>query len=135
MLPDHGAATLNLPSSPGSDLIALRRAARSLSCLPFRRAFYEEVAERPLASGELCRRPDRGRFWFRPLGPERAEAHFLWLIRLGVLRREVDGQGLTDRIRLTPLGRSVLAGWDGEIPRAGLRDRIRESVRRHRPRF
>lgn len=135
MVRDPGAATLNLPSSQGSDPIALRRAAHSLTCLPFRRAFYEEVAERPLASGELCRRADRAQLWFRPLGPERTEAHFLWLIRLGVLRREVDGQGLTDRIRLTPLGRTVLAGWEGEIPRAGLRDRIRASVRRHRPRF
>ena len=36
------------------------------------------------------------------------ETHFLWLIKIGVLRREVDGQGLTSKVRLTPLGRLIL---------------------------
>ncbi|MEB3323379.1 MAG: hypothetical protein VKI81_11200 [Synechococcaceae cyanobacterium] len=117
------------------DAIALERAARSLRCLPFRRAFYEEVDRRPMGGTELCAREDWPTLVFAPFGPERAEAHFAWLIRLGVLRREVDGQGLTERVRLTPLGRAVLARWPGEIPRAGLRERIRENFRRHRPRF
>ncbi len=33
-----------------------------------------------------------------------AEDDLSWLIKVGVLRREVDGQGITDRFRLTPLG-------------------------------
>jgi hypothetical protein len=119
----------------GGDAIALQRAATSLRCLPFRRAFYEEVSGQPISSGELCRREDWQRLVFAPFGPERAEAHFTWLIRLGVLRREVDGQGLTERVRLTPMSREVLARWPGEIPRAGLRERIHENFRRHRPRF
>ena len=36
------------------------------------------------------------------------ENEFLKLIRIGVLRREVDGQGLTSKVRITPLGRKVL---------------------------
>ena len=32
----------------------------------------------------------------------------LWLIQVGVLRREVDGQGITDSFRLTPLCRYLL---------------------------
>jgi hypothetical protein len=32
----------------------------------------------------------------------------LWLIQVGVLRREVDGQGITDSFRLTPLGRQLM---------------------------
>jgi len=120
--------------SPG-DALALQRALRSLRCLPFRRAFYEEVSSRAISSVELCGREDWPRLVFAPFGEERAEAHFLWLIRLGVLRREVDGQGLTERVRLTPLGRRVLDRCPGEIPRAGLRERIRENFRRHRPRF
>ena len=48
---------------------------------------------------------------------------------------EVDWSGLTERVRLTPMGREVLARWPGEIPRAGLRERIHENFRRHRPRF
>jgi hypothetical protein len=114
---------------------ALRRAGHSLRCLPFRRAFYEEVDARAMSASELCARPEWPLLVFAPFGPERAEAHFRWLIRLGVLRREVDGQGLTERVRLTPMGRCLLGIWPGEVPRAGLRERIQENFRRHRPRF
>lgn len=33
---------------------------------------------------------------------------------MGVLRREVDGQGITDSFRLTPLGRKIIAKWESE---------------------
>ena len=36
------------------------------------------------------------------------ENEFLKLIKIGVLRREVDGQGLTAKVRITPIGRKVL---------------------------
>ncbi len=36
------------------------------------------------------------------------ENEFLKLITIGVLRREVDGQGLTSKVRITPIGRQVL---------------------------
>ncbi len=36
------------------------------------------------------------------------ENEFLKLIKVGVLRREVDGQGLTSKVRITPIGRQVL---------------------------
>ncbi|MFN9620181.1 MAG: Npun_F0494 family protein [Synechococcaceae cyanobacterium] len=114
---------------------SLRRARQSLRCLPFRRAFYEEVDQRAISAAELCARADWSQLVFAPFGVDRAEAHFRWLILLGVLRREVDGQGLTERVRLTPMGRSLLVSWQGEVPRAGLRERIRENFRRHRPRF
>lgn len=123
------------PGDQRIEALALDRADRSLRCLPFRRAFYEEVADQPISSAELCRREDWPTLVFAPFGPERAEDHFIWLIRLGVLRREVDGQGLTERVRLTPMGRALLNRWSGEIPRAGLRDRIHENFLRHRPRF
>jgi hypothetical protein len=121
--------------APAAEVRALERAGRSLRCLPFRRAFYEEVDASAISASELCARADWPRLVFVPFGPERAEDHFRWLIQLGVLRREVDGQGLTERVRLTPMGRTVMRTWPGEVPRAGLRERIRENFRRHRPRF
>lgn len=135
--PAEGSRTDNDPPplSPEDDGFALDRAATSLSCLPFRRAFFEEVTQRAISSQELCQRQDWPTLVFAPFGVERAEAHFNWLIRLGVLRREVDGQGLTERVRLTPLGRKVLERWPGEIPRGSLRERMLENFRRHRPRF
>ena len=36
------------------------------------------------------------------------ENEFIRLIKIGVLRREVDGQGLTSKVRITPIGRQVL---------------------------
>ncbi len=123
------------PAAFHSDRRALDRATHSLRCLPFRRSFYEHVAQNPISAQELCRSRHGEQLVFAPFGPERAEAHFSWLIRLGVLRREVDGQGLTERVRLTPMGREVLSRWPGEIPAAGLPARIRENFRRHRPRL
>lgn len=36
------------------------------------------------------------------------ESAMMWLLQVGVVRREVDGQGLTSRFRLTSLGRQAL---------------------------
>ncbi len=36
------------------------------------------------------------------------ENEFLKLIKIGVLRREVDGQGLNSKVRITPIGRQIL---------------------------
>jgi hypothetical protein len=111
------------------------RASQALRCLPFRRAFYDRVSERAIGSREFCRLPQTSLFCWGRMGPERVEAHFTWLIRLGVLRREVDGQGLTERVRLTPMGRELLQRWPGEIPRAPLPERIAHQLRRSRPRL
>ena len=46
-------------------------------------------------------------------------SHLIWRIQLGVLRREVDGQGLTEQVWLTPLGREVLERWSDDIPAPG----------------
>lgn len=118
-----------------SDARALDRASRSLSCLPFRRAFYQELRGGALSSTELSGRADRRVLLFRPASADQLEDHLIWLIHLGVLRREVDGQGLTERVRLTPLGRQVLDRWPGEIPRAGVLTRLRCWLQRHWPRL
>ena len=110
--------------------IAILRAERSLTCLPFRKEFYEEIDRVSISAEELCGRKNWEKFVFAQFGPERAEKHFQWMIKLGILRREVDGQGLTSRVRLTPLGRKVIFGWKGEIKRARIRERFVETLRR-----
>jgi hypothetical protein len=114
---------------------AILRAERSISCLPFKRAFYEEIDRLSLSAEELCEKKDWNSFVFLPFGPERAEEHFQWMIKIGILRREVDGQGLTSRIRLTPMGRKVISRFRGEIRRAGLRERCYETLRRYQLRL
>jgi hypothetical protein len=110
---------------------AFYRATRSLRCMPFKKRFFEEVKVKGMNKYELCRREDWETLVFAPFGEERAEMHFEWMLRMGILRREVDGQGLTDRFRLTPFGAKVVEQWEIEIPRAGIRERISENFYRH----
>lgn len=119
---------------PASRHNALQRARQALRCLPFRLAFYQLLDGGAIGSGELVGRADWPSLRQRSLSSGEVEDHFIWLIQLGVLRREVDGQGLTERVRLTPLGREVLASWRGEIPVAGPVQRFVHWLRRHRPR-
>ncbi len=54
-----------------------------------------------------------------------AESNLVWLIQVGILRREVDGQGLTDSFRLTPLGLQIIEKWgDHPLPRPRKRDQF-----------
>ena len=139
---------------------AMQRASTALRCLPFRQAFYQQLEARALGSQDLAQGawgsaapagPQLGQanqsnpngqpsnpgepLCFSPVGAYEAEGHFIWLIQLGVLRREVDGQGLTERVRLTPLGRQGLGTWPGEIPRANPGQRLWGWLQRHRPRL
>ena len=114
---------------------ALHRGRLALRCLPFRQAFYRQLESRALGSNDLASSPTDAPWCLRPVGAYEAEGHLIWLIQLGVLRREVDGQGLTERVRLTPLGRQVLQAWPGEIPRAHPSERLWGWLQRHRPRL
>jgi hypothetical protein len=68
----------------------------------------------------------------RPLAELRAESELLWLIQVGLLRREVDGQGLTDSFRITPLGRQIVDQWQNQNAsiQAGLSDRLYNALSR-----
>jgi hypothetical protein len=109
---------------------AFARAAMSMTGLPFKKAFFVKVDQRAMSANELCNLTNKLTYVFQPIKPDKCEAYFIWLIKLGVLRREVDGQGLTNRIRLTPMGRSILSKWKHEIPRAGLLRKILEKGKR-----
>ena len=114
---------------------ALRRARQAVRCLPFQRNFYRNLENAALSSTELAALPDWSSQTRRRLNASETEDQLIWLIQLGVLRREVDGQGLTERVRLTPLGREVLIEWPDVIPKASVFSRIVHRLRRHRPRW
>ena len=114
---------------------AVRRARQAVCCLPFQRSFYRNVEEAALSTSELVARSDWSSQTRRRLNASETEDLLIWLIQLGVLRREVDGQGLTERVRLTPLGREVLIPWPETIPSAGIGSRLVHWCRRHRPRW
>ncbi len=85
------------------------RAQRAIQCAPFQRHLFVTMGQE---SVPLLAIPGRAGvqagYTQRPLAELRTESSLLWLIQVGVLRREVDGQGITDSFRLTPLGRYLL---------------------------
>lgn len=123
------------PSAANPNQQALKRARQAVRCLPFRLAFYRELEQGALSSTQLATRADWQRISRHRLNANRTEDELIWLIQLGVLRREVDGQGLTERVRLTPLGREVLSQWDGEIARASVPRRLLHWLVQHWPRI
>lgn len=67
----------------------------------------------------------------QPLSEVATESELMWLVSVGILRREVDGQGLTDSFRLTPLGREVVARWQSRgcpDQRANLLDYVKNAL-------
>ncbi len=91
----------------------LARAERAVRCSPFRPQLFitiqwQSVELRAIAS----ERGVRNGYTMRSLPELVAENELLWLIQVGLLRREVDGQGLTDSFRLTPLGRQLVRRWE-----------------------
>ena len=111
------------------------KARQALRCLPFQRSLYNNLEQIALSSAELVALPDWPSQTRHRLNARETEDLLIWLIQLGVLRREVDGQGLTERVRLTPLGREVLTPWPETIPSAGLGGRLVHWIRRNRPRW
>jgi hypothetical protein len=126
---------LNSPDHSSLERRSLSRARQALRCLPFRLAFYRRLDASAISSQQLAADPQWSRYTRRYPDASRVEDDLIWLIQLGVLRREVDGQGLTERVRLTPLGREVLSPWNGDIPAAGPLSRVGHWLRRHRPRL
>ena len=64
----------------------------------------------------------------RALSELDVESATSWLITVGMLRREVDGQGLTDSFRLTPLGLNLVEKWEvrgGKLPSVSIFDRLK----------
>ncbi|MBE9041868.1 hypothetical protein IQ235_13875 [Oscillatoriales cyanobacterium LEGE 11467] len=91
---------------------SLERARRAMRCAPFQLPWYAAVKTQGVFLGAIAGESGVERQYTRsPLSELVAENHLLWLIDVGVLRREVDGQGITDSFRLTPLGRQLTAQW------------------------
>lgn len=87
----------------------VRRAERALRCSPFRPQLLVDMRSRSVALRAITdTRGIHNRYTRAPLSELTADGALMWLIAVGLLRREVDGQGLTDSFRLTPLGRQLL---------------------------
>lgn len=91
----------------------LQRARRALRCAPFTLKLYQEFYEKGVFLNRIVGEEGvRNGYTLKPLAELSAENDLLWLVNVGVLRREVDGQGITDSFRLTPLGRAIVQEWE-----------------------
>jgi len=90
----------------------VERAERALRCTPFKlplfAAMQQHSVELKAIAGRMGLQND---YTDRAVGELAAESDLVWLMQVGLLRREVDGQGLTDSFRLTPLGHQLLERW------------------------
>lgn len=87
----------------------LERAERAMRCSPFAMHLFAAMRSKSISlqaiAGEAGIQQQYTRHRLSELAAENALS---WLIQVGVLRREVDGQGITDSFRLTPLGRQLV---------------------------
>ncbi|MBD2099899.1 Npun_F0494 family protein [Leptolyngbya sp. FACHB-261] len=111
----------------------IERAERAARCLPFRLDLFEAMRQQgvPLKA-VVGEQGVRKRYTKTPLAELAAEDDLSWLIRVGVLRREVDGQGITDAFRLTPLGHRLVEKWQctGKIEAPTLPQRLLDLLNR-----
>lgn len=93
----------------------VKRAERALNCAPFLPKLFITMQNQSVPLQEISSREGHQQGYTRqPLSENAAESELVWLIQVGLLRREVDGQGITDSFRLTPLGRKLMAQYETE---------------------
>ncbi|HAN74447.1 MAG TPA: hypothetical protein DCQ51_21810 [Planktothrix sp. UBA8407] len=118
--------------SPGKSSIqysepTFKRAERAIRCSPFRLQLLTMMRFSSISLTGITGQSGVNSAYTPTILTERtAENALLWLIQVGVLRREVDGQGITDSFRLTPLGRQLIDQWESQnqgIPQPSLCDR------------
>lgn len=105
----------------------LLRAERAMRCAPFQLHLFATMISQSVSLKAIAQTAGvQNQYTFKPLSELRAESELLWLIQVGLLRREVDGQGLTDSFRVTPLGRQLVENWQQRPVRYAptLRDRL-----------
>jgi hypothetical protein len=127
--------TLALTVSPRSIPYSndtIQRAELALRCSPFHIKLLQDMGHSGVSVVKIAGSSGVELGYTKRKMPEIvAEADAVWLIQVGMLRREVDGQGLTDSFRLTPLGSQVVARWAGRSltpPRK--RERLKNFVNR-----
>ncbi|BAZ67441.1 MAG: hypothetical protein KME28_19495 [Pelatocladus maniniholoensis HA4357-MV3] len=110
----------------------IERAKRSLLCCPFNFGLFAVMLSQRIAMSEIVGNSGVNKGYTKAsLSELRADNSLAWLIQVGVLRREVDGQGITDSFRLTPLGRQIVEEWEQQpLPTLTWGDRILDFVAR-----
>jgi hypothetical protein len=100
--------TLTKPSIEYSEA-TLKRAERALACCSFKLSLFVAMRRDSIPLPQIAGNNGLKQGYTQSsLSESRVEGDLMWLISVGLLRREVDGQGITDSFRLTPLGRKLI---------------------------
>ena len=90
----------------------MQRAQRAVRCSPFYLKLLADMRDRSVSVPTIAENSGAIKgYTQQPLSDVATERELMWLSSVGILRREVDGQGLTDSFRLTPLGRQIVERW------------------------
>ena len=121
------------PNSIDYPQATITRATRALVCSPFKLNLFTQMQKQGISlqiiAGEVGINKN---YVTKNLTENQAESYLVWLINVGLLRREVDGQGLTDSFRLTPLGRKLITQWQTQekFPQPSAKDRLYNFINR-----
>ncbi|NEP87434.1 MULTISPECIES: Npun_F0494 family protein [Okeania] len=110
-----------------------KRAEIALSCSPFNISLFVTMSDRSVELKSIASEIGFKNAYTRSLISElAAENYLMWLIQVGVLRREVDGQGITDGFRLTPLGHKLVKKYSpkGSWSQPSVSDRFYNLINR-----
>jgi hypothetical protein len=113
---------------------SVSRAQRAICCLPFQLPLFVAMRGSSISISAITLQTGvELQYTKRPLSELAVENSLNWLIQVGILRREVDGQGITDSFRLTPLGRYLMEKWVNQgdtLPPPSLLDRLYHTLNR-----
>ena len=108
---------------------ATARAQRALCCTSFQLDLFIAMGNQSVPLPTIAGQTGMENGYSKvPVTESEAEAQLMWLIKVGLLRREVDGQGITDSFRLTPLGRQIVDKFKKQnkaLPNPSWLDRLR----------
>jgi len=112
----------------------VKRAERAMCCLPFRLPLFVKMRSDSVPLPAIASEEGyKHQYTKRPMSELAVESDLMWLIQVGLLRREVDGQGITDSFRLTPLGRKLVEKWQqqgGKLPPPSFSDQLHHALNR-----
>jgi hypothetical protein len=125
------STTTPKPPSLSYPSFTQKRAQRALACSSFCLALFVSMGSESVPLPLIAHQSGVARgFTLKSLSERRIESELLWLIKVGLLRREVDGQGITDSFRLTPLGKQIIQNWEqwGDLPKPTYWERCQNQV-------
>ncbi|MBD2148538.1 hypothetical protein H6F44_00085 [Pseudanabaena sp. FACHB-1277] len=105
----------------------IKRAEIALRCSPFAVKLFADMAVQGVSLRGICGNEGiKNGYLHESRNLIVVENALLWLIQVGILRREVDGQGITDSFRLTPMGHLLLEKWQIQtnFPHPSFGDRL-----------